>query len=113
MNLNNNAIVQPQQEAPQSISSSEVINVSCNGITEELALYPADSLHISKTLNPFDIIITICLNCDNYQCTNPNNPVVILRSRWSLHPAIVPIEGVVLFELPMHMFNGKILLPDN
>jgi len=34
---------------------------------------------------------------------NPNNPVVILRSRWSLHssyiPAIVPIEGAVLFEL--------------
>ena len=29
---------------------------------------------------------------------NPNNPVVILRSRWSLHyPAIVPIEGAVLF----------------
>ena len=30
---------------------------------------------------------------------NSNNPVVILRSRWSLHPAIVPIEGAVLFEL--------------
>jgi hypothetical protein len=28
---------------------------------EELALYPADSLHISKTLNPFDISNTICL----------------------------------------------------
>jgi hypothetical protein len=27
---------------------------------------------------------------------NPNNPVVILRFA---HPAIVPIEGVVLFEL--------------
>ena len=55
MNLNNNAIVQPQQEAPnvQSFSSSEVINVSCNGIKEELALYPADSLHISNTLNQF------------------------------------------------------------
>jgi len=26
---------------------------------------------------------------------NPNNPVVILRSRWSL----VPLEGAVLFEL--------------
>ena len=36
---------------------------------EKLALYPADSLHISKTLNPFDIPNTICLNCDNYQCT--------------------------------------------
>jgi hypothetical protein len=31
--------------------------------------HPADSLHISKTLNPFDIPNTICLNCDNYQCT--------------------------------------------
>ena len=30
---------------------------------------------------------------------NPNNPVVILRSRWSLHLAIVPTEGAVLFEL--------------
>ena len=30
---------------------------------------------------------------------NPNNPVVILRSRWSLHPAIVPIQGAVLFKL--------------
>jgi len=29
--------------------------------------------------------------------SNPNNPVVILCSRWSL--AIVPIEGTVLFEL--------------
>jgi hypothetical protein len=30
-----------------------------------------------------------------------NNISVILRSRWSLHyrPAIVPIEGAVLFEL--------------
>ena len=37
--------------------------------------------------------------------TNPNNPVVILRSRWSLHPAIVPIEGAVLFELDE---NGKL-----
>ena len=91
----------------KSLSSSEVINTNCNGSRK------ADSLHISKTLNPFDIRITICLNCDNYQCTNPNNPVVILRSRWSLHPAIVPIEGAVLFELPMHMFNGKIVLPDN
>ena len=36
---------------------------------EELALYPADSLHISKTLNHVDISNTICLNCDNYQCT--------------------------------------------
>jgi hypothetical protein len=45
-------------------------NVSCNGSKEELALYPADSLHISKTLNPFDINNTICLNCDNYQCTD-------------------------------------------
>ena len=72
MNINNNAIVQPPQEAHnvQSLSSSEVIiNVSCNGSKEELALYPADSLHISKTLNPFDINNTICLNCDNYQCT--------------------------------------------
>jgi hypothetical protein len=40
-----------------------------NGSRKELALYPADSLHISKTLNPFDIPNTICLNCDNYQCT--------------------------------------------
>jgi hypothetical protein len=71
MNINNNAIVQPPQEAHnvQSLSSSEVINVSCNGSKEELALYPADSLHISKTLNPFDMNNTICLNCDNYQCT--------------------------------------------
>ena len=30
---------------------------------------------------------------------NPNNPVVILRSRWSPYPATVPIEGAVLFEL--------------
>ena len=31
---------------------------------------------------------------------NPNNPVAILRSRWSLHHlTIVPIEGAVLFEL--------------
>jgi hypothetical protein len=29
---------------------------------------------------------------------NPNNPVVILRSRW---PHLVPIEGAVLFELPL------------
>ena len=72
MNINNNAIVQLPQEAHnvQSLSSSQVIiNVSCNGNKEELALYPADSLHISKTLNPFDINNTICLNCDNYQCT--------------------------------------------
>jgi hypothetical protein len=45
----------------QSISSSEVINVSCNGITEELALYLADSLHISKTLNPFDISLHLLI----------------------------------------------------
>ena len=72
MNINNNAIVQLPQEAHnvQSLSSSQVIiNVSCNGNKEELALFPADSLHISKTLNPFDINNTICLNCDNYQCT--------------------------------------------
>ena len=30
---------------------------------------------------------------------NPNNPVVILCSHCSLHPAIVPIKGAVLFEL--------------
>jgi hypothetical protein len=29
---------------------------------------------------------------------NPNNPVVILHSRW---PHLVPIEGAVLFELPL------------
>ena len=29
---------------------------------------------------------------------NPNNPVVILGSRW---PHLVPIEGAVLFELPL------------
>jgi hypothetical protein len=71
MNINNNPIVHPQQEAPnvQSLSSSEVINTNCNGSRKELALYPADSLHISKTLNPFDIPNTICLNCNNYQCT--------------------------------------------
>jgi hypothetical protein len=28
-----------------------------------------------------------------------NNIVVILHSRWSLHLAIVPMEGAVLFEL--------------
>lgn len=71
INLNNNPIVQAQQEAPnvQSLSSSDVINVSCNDSKEELALYPTDSLHISKTLNLIDIHNTICLNCDNYQCT--------------------------------------------
>jgi hypothetical protein len=53
----------------KSLSSSEVINTNCNGSRKELALYPADSLHISKTLNPFDIPNTICLNCNNYQCT--------------------------------------------
>jgi hypothetical protein len=38
--------------------------------------------------------------------SNPNNPVVILRSRWSLHhPAIVPIEGAVLFKLPLRAFK--------
>ena len=33
MNINNNPIVHPQQEAPnvQSLSSSEVINTNCNG----------------------------------------------------------------------------------
>ena len=43
----------------------------------------------------------------HHQLCNPNNPVVILRSRWSLHYlAIVSIEGVVLFELPImaHFF---------
>ena len=71
MNINNNPIVHPQQEAPnvKSLSSSEVINTHCNGSRKELSQYPADSLHISKTLNPFDINNTICLNCDNYQCT--------------------------------------------
>ena len=61
MNINNNPIVHPQQEAPNvpSLSSSEVINTNCNGSRKELALYPADSLHISKTLNPFDIPNTI------------------------------------------------------
>ena len=61
MNINNNPIVHPQQEAPnvKSLSSSEVINTNCNGSRKELALYPADSLHISKTLNPFDIPNTI------------------------------------------------------
>ena len=34
---------------------------------------------------------------------NPNNPVVILHSRWSPHPVIVPIEGAVLFELSHHI----------
>ena len=29
---------------------------------------------------------------------NPNNPVVLLRYRW---PHLVPIEGAVLFELPL------------
>jgi hypothetical protein len=29
-----------------------------------------------------------------------NNPVVILRFAILTHPAIVPIEGAVLFELP-------------
>ena len=30
---------------------------------------------------------------------NPNNPVVILRFAILTHPAIVPIDGAVLFEL--------------
>jgi hypothetical protein len=57
MNINNNPIVHPQQEAPnvQSLSSSEVSITNCNGSRKELALYPTDSLHISKTLNPFDL----------------------------------------------------------
>ena len=50
----------------QNTINSEVINTNCNGSRKELALYPADSLHISKTLNPFDIPNTICLNCNNY-----------------------------------------------
>ena len=71
MNINNNPIFHPQQEAPnvKSLSSSKVINTNCNGSRKELALYRADSLHISKSFNPFDIPNTICLNCDNYQCT--------------------------------------------
>jgi hypothetical protein len=32
--------------------------------------------------------------------SNPNNSVVILRFAILTHPAIVPIEGAVLFELP-------------
>jgi hypothetical protein len=55
------------EEAPnvKSLSSSEVINTNCNGSRKELALYPADSLHISKTLNPFDIPNTIVFVCHN------------------------------------------------
>jgi hypothetical protein len=34
------------------------------------------------------------------QRDNPNNPVVILRFAILTHPAIVPIEGAVLFDLP-------------
>jgi hypothetical protein len=36
---------------------------------------------------------------------NPNNPVVILRSRWP-HPAIVPIEGAVLFAFTLSQQAG-------
>ena len=44
--------------------------------------------------------ITVCYVIQKYAFnSNPNNPVVILHSRWSLHPAIVPIEGAVLFEV--------------
>ena len=39
-----------------------------------------------------------------YLFLNPNNPVVILRSRWSL--SIVPIGGAVLFELHLSMLFG-------
>jgi len=38
------------------------------------------------------------------QNLNPNNPVVILLSRWSLH-SIVPIEGAVLFELTKPLYR--------
>ena len=39
--------------------------------------------------------------------TNPNNPVVILRSHWSPHPAKVPIEGAVLFKLSYYKYDGR------
>ena len=44
--------------------------------------------------------------------SNPNNPVVILCSRWSLHPhpAIVPIEGAVLFKLGRKKKIGHLLV---
>jgi hypothetical protein len=38
---------------------------------------------------------------------NPNNPVVILRFA---HPAIVPIEGVVLFELGICTISGHFII---
>jgi hypothetical protein len=50
-------------------------------------------------------------NCSRDICTdyiNPNNPVVILRPRWSLHLAIVPIEGAILFELDIDLGLLKI-----
>lgn len=44
MNINNNPIVQPQQEATkaQSLSPSEVCNAHCNGSKENVTLYPAE-----------------------------------------------------------------------
>jgi hypothetical protein len=65
-----------QQSTDRNITLAEDVDHIVMAV-EKLALYPADSLHISKTLNPFDIIITICLNCDNYQCTNPLNSILI------------------------------------
>ena len=38
---------------------------------------------------------------------NPNNPVVILRFA---HPAIVPIEGAVLFELGICTISGHFII---
>ena len=38
-----------------------------------------------------------------------NNIVVILHSRWSLHLAIVPMEGAVLFELSIDGTLSKYL----
>ena len=47
---------------------------------------------------------------DNYIYLNPNNPVVILRSRWSLRPAKVPIEDAVLFKLYLPVNFVKVLI---
>ena len=41
---------------------------------------------------------------------NPNNPVVILRSRWSPHPAKVSIEGAVLYKL-IYVRNNTTIIP--
>jgi hypothetical protein len=55
---------------------------------------------IMLTKHKFHPLSNIQIKLQILDFPNPNNPVVILRSRWSLHyPAIVPIEGAVLFKL--------------